>query len=108
MKRSSFYEMPNKVDIKDSSAINMTQGLYLQTGTLLALVVFLTTRLTARISCGHNSISTGITSENGTSFSTLSWGLYPHMYVLSRVVVKRAKIRVLSVCRGRITQLRVT
>ncbi|SPJ79570.1 uncharacterized protein FTOL_07961 [Fusarium torulosum] len=64
MKRSSFYEMPNQVDIKDSNTINTTQG---------------------------------ITSENGTSFSTLSWGLYLHMYVLSRVVVKRAKIRVLSV-----------
>lgn len=87
--------MPNAVDIKDSSVINITPGLYLQTGTL---VVFLTARPTARISCGHNSISAGITSENGTSFPTLSWGgLYPHMYVLSRVVVKRAKSRVLSV-----------
>lgn len=81
MKRSSFYEMPNAVDIKNSSVINMIQGLYLQTGTL---VVFLTARPTARISCGHNSISAGITSENGTSFPTLSWGLYPHVRVEPR------------------------
>lgn len=66
--------MPNAVDIKDSSVINTTQGLYLQTGTL---VVFLRARPTARISCGHNSISTGITSENGTSFPYFKLGFKP-------------------------------